>query len=347
MQVITAHQAKGLEWPIVALWDGRAGWRAYLPQLAWTVDAVSGNWALALDGLSHDPSGAALATRERELRAAERKRVAYVAATRARELLIIPEAGTPSDKTIAGTLLTHAAQAPQQRIARYERDSDGWWQRAKGVSIRPLTAARPELEEAWTSAAHTARQPYLVPSGVTRVAHARDIDGEAEDPRVLLGVVPRVGRHGPIFGSAVHRALQLLLTRPISAEVATQRAALEHALPDHFDVALADVGRAHTALRDAGLLEYALRLEYPIAGALQPETLLTGYLDLLAASASELVIVDFKTDPPPTAAVENAYPAYVSQVRTYQQLLEATALAHERRVRAALLFTADGTLRWV
>ena len=347
VQVITAHQAKGLEWPIVALWDGRASWRAYLPQLAWTVDAVSGSWALALDGLSHDPSATELATRERDLRAAERRRVAYVAATRARELLIIPEAGEPSDRTIAGALLTHTAEAPQQRIARYERDGDGWWQRAKGVSMRPLTAARPGLEEAWTSAAHAALQPYLVPSGVTRVAHARDVEGEAEDPRILLDVVPRVGRHGPIFGSAVHRALQLLLTRPISAEVAMQRAALEHGLPDHFDVALADVRRAHAALHHAGLLEYALRLEYPIAGTLQPETLLTGYLDLLAASANELVIVDFKTDPPPMAAIENAYPGYVSQVRTYQQLIEATALAAQRRVRAALLFTADGALHFV
>lgn len=103
----------------------------------------------------------------------------------------------------------------------------------------------------------------------------------------------------------------------------------------------------HIALRDAGLLEYALRLEYPIAGALQPETLLTGYLDLLAASASELVIVDFKTDPPPSAAVGITYPGYVSQVRTYQQLIEATALADQRRVRGALLFTADGALHWV
>jgi ATP-dependent helicase/nuclease subunit A len=347
VQVITAHQAKGLEWPIVAFWDGRAGWRAFLPQVSLTVDAVSGGWALQLDGLEHDPSGAALQKRERELLAAERKRVAYVAATRARELFIVPEAGEPSDRSIAGTLLRHAAEAPQLRVARYERDGEGWWQNAHGVSTRPIAPARAELQAAWASAVAAARQPYRVPSGVTSAAHQRDIEGAAEAPRELRGVSPRLGRHGPIFGSTVHRALQLLLMKQLSAEDATRRAAVEHALPEHHDIALGDVQRTRAALRGAGLLEHTLRLEYPIAGSLQPETLLTGYLDLLAASANELVIIDFKTDPPPTAAVQHAYPEYVAQVRTYQQLLEATAQADDRRVRAALLFTASGALHWI
>jgi ATP-dependent exoDNAse (exonuclease V) beta subunit len=347
VQVITAHQAKGLEWPIVAFWDGRAGWRAFLPQVSLTVDAVSGGWALQLFGLEHDPSGAALQKRESELLAAERKRVAYVAATRAREVFIVPEAGAPSERSIAGTLLRHAADAPQLRVARYERDAAGWWQEARRVSMRPIAPARTDLQGAWASALTAARRPYLVPSGVTSVAHKRDIEGEPEAPRELVGVLPRVGRHGPIFGSTVHRALQLLLTKRLGAEEATRRAALEHALPEHHDLALGDVHRTHAALRDAGLLEHTLRLEYPIAGALRPEQLLTGYLDLLAASNSELVVVDFKTDVPPTAAVEHSYPEYVAQVRTYRQLLEATALARDRRVRGALLFTASGALHWI
>lgn len=347
VQIITAHQAKGLEWPIVALWDGRAGWRAFLPQVALSIDAVSGRWALELDGLKHAQSGEPLHDRERELRAAERRRVAYVAATRAREILIIPEAGEPSEKTIPGTLLMHTQDVPSQRVERYERDGDGWWQNAKSVSMRPIAPARADLGEAWASATHAALQPFLVPSGVTSVAHARDIEGEAEDPRVLLGVVPRVGRHGPIFGSTVHRALQLLLTKHLSPEEATRRAALEHVLPEHVDMALEDVRRADAALRDAGLLQHTLRLEYPIAGALDHEALLTGYIDLLAMSTTEFVIVDFKTDAPPHGAVERAYPGYVAQVRTYQRLLEGTSLAAQRRIRAALLFTADGTVHWV
>ena len=52
VQVITAHQAKGLEWPIVALWDGRAVLRGYLPRVALRIDPLSGRWAVRLDGLA-------------------------------------------------------------------------------------------------------------------------------------------------------------------------------------------------------------------------------------------------------------------------------------------------------
>ncbi|MET0388239.1 MAG: UvrD-helicase domain-containing protein [Polyangiales bacterium] len=347
VQVITTHQAKGLEWPIVALWDGRASWRAFLPQVAWKVDAVSGSWALELDGLSYDPSDRQLQDRERGLREKERRRVAYVAATRARELLIIPRAGTPSTSTIAGALLLGAAGQTHHAVPAYRSDAPGWWQSASGVSMRPSAPARRDLREAWSRARERAFEPRLVPAGVTSVAHARDVEADGGDERPPRDPLPREGRFGPLFGSTVHRALQLLLTRPLEPDAASRRAANETALPEHREQVLADVQRTHATLSAAGLLGFPRQLEYPIAGSLEPTSLLTGYLDLLIAMPQALCIIDFKTDAAPRGDVERLYPGYVEQVRTYRRLLESSTFTQGRDVRAALLFTADGTLHWV
>ena len=63
---------------------------------------------------------------------------------------------------------------------------------------------------------------------------------------------------------------------------------------------------------------------------------------LVIARPDELVVVDFKSDAPPTADVSITHAAYVQQVRSYARLLGGPL-----PTRAALLFTADGHLRWV
>jgi len=89
-----------------------------------------------------------------------------------------------------------------------------------------------------------------------------------------------------------------------------------------------------------------LRLEYPVAAA-RDTVLLSGYVDLLAERDGELVVLDFKTDTPPEGDVAAFHPAYVAQVRSYQRLLVELGLAAEGRIRAGLLYTADGAVRWV
>lgn len=75
--------------------------------------------------------------------------------------------------------------------------------------------------------------------------------------------------------------------------------------------------------------------------------LLSGYIDLVVATAEQLDVIDLKTDAAPTDSLENAYPEYVSQIRIYSWLLETAGVVGDRRVRGGLLFTADGIIRWV
>jgi ATP-dependent exoDNAse (exonuclease V) beta subunit len=158
----------------------------------------------------------------------------------------------------------------------------------------------------------------------------------------------REGRHGPVFGARVHRALELLLKRRVEgAEGAVRQAAEEVGLQVQLGLALGDVVRAQEVLRAAGLLQHPRRLEYPVAGSLEPHALVSGYIDLLIASPDGLMVIDFKTDAPPRGDLLLGYPGYVAQVRAYGRLLEQSGMAEAGAVRAALLFTAESELRWV
>jgi ATP-dependent exoDNAse (exonuclease V) beta subunit len=90
VRIMTVHKAKGLEFPVVILADITAGIAAWNPG-RW-VDAERGLCALRLGGwqpwdlLDHEDDELA---RDR----AEGVRIAYVAATRARDLLVVPAIG--------------------------------------------------------------------------------------------------------------------------------------------------------------------------------------------------------------------------------------------------------------
>jgi ATP-dependent helicase/nuclease subunit A len=160
---------------------------------------------------------------------------------------------------------------------------------------------------------------------------------------------PREGRFGPLFGSAVHQAIGLLLRDPaLGPAEAVRRAATLVELTEHLDEAVADVGRAWQALHAEGLARRPgadLQLEYPGAAPGPDGTLLMGYVDLVAATADRLDVLDFKTDAPPAGPVQTAYPEYVAQVSLYGRLLPG--ISGTRPLRLGLLFTADGGIRWV
>ncbi len=96
VRVMTIHQAKGLEFPVVALWDSRAPLRARSDSGALRIDRHGRGWQLALKGLTwEEPAGLDLKERELRYRHAERRRLIYVASTRARDLLILPKLRDP------------------------------------------------------------------------------------------------------------------------------------------------------------------------------------------------------------------------------------------------------------
>ena len=83
------------------------------------------------------------------------------------------------------------------------------------------------------------------------------------------------------------------------------------------------------------------RAEVSIAGRLErpgrPPALVSGQIDRLAVTQSEVLIVDYKTNYAPPGDTAGAPPGYVSQLALYRAVLQK--LYPQLPVRAALLWT--------
>lgn len=356
VQVMTVHQAKGLEFPVVILWDGKGQWDTRLDTGPWKMERNRRGWLMTLNGLAwEEPAGLNLRETERAYLDAERCRVVYVAATRARDLLVIPRAGTVAPgKIIAADLLHDADPGLMVELECY-REGVGaiWASTVSEVAVVPPGDAGPlesEVSVRWRTATAEAARARFRPASVSGEADAARRDRAIEEVG-RVAAKQRAGRFGSLFGDVVHRAIGLVLRNGGLAPVeAVGRAAQNVGLDEHLDDAVADVARALETLGSEGLVRpigAELRLEYPVAGPWQGGSLLSGYVDLVGATSYRLDVIDFKTDASPAGPVEEAYPEYAAQVRIYGGLLEAAGLCGDRELRCGLLFTADGVIRWV
>jgi len=350
VQILTIHQAKGLEFPVVVWWDARAEMTPRRLAAQWFVERTGSAWAMRLDQLEWaEPEESDFLDREQAYQDAERRRLVYVAATRARDLLVLPVTGRSQvTRALAGdekapAVAVHEAWTDEARPEWAKEVRPPAERRAR---VAEALAAR--VEAAWSAAAEESGRPRFAPRGVSTEAH-RVVESEAEGEAGARWK-EREGRFGRLFGDTVHLAIGIALREPaLGAAGAVERAARETRLVGHQAEASADVARALAALEREGLRRAPgpdLRLEYPVAAA-RDGTLLLGYIDLVASGEGGAVVVDFKTDAPPAGEVRQTHPDYVEQVRTYARMLVELGIAAEGKVRPGLLFTADGVVRWV
>ncbi len=355
VQILTVHQAKGLEFPVVVIWDGQGLWAPPPGNAPWRMERDGRGWMMDLAGLTwEEPAGLGIRKTEIDYQRAERERVAYVAATRARDLLIVPKAGDlKPGRFVCSDLL---ADAPAHLVHELEPYFDGHepaWATQKPSAIQiPRDGATVEQATAawWTAASAESARPRFCPASVSGETRSTPIDDteEVADPALAK---PREGRFGSLFGTTVHHAIELVLRdSTLKPEEAAHRAAQRFGLQDHLPEYMADVTRTLDSLRTEGLarpLGPTLQVEYPVAAAWEGGQLLGGYIDLVSATDGRLDVLDFKTDSPPPGPVEQTYPEYAGQVKTYGHLLEITGALGAHQLRCGLLFTADGGIRWV
>ncbi len=356
VQVMTVHQAKGLEFPVVVIWDGKGQWDARLQASPWRMERDGRGWMINLDGLSwEEPAELGIRETEQTYLDSERRRVAYVAATRARDLLIIPKAGSVSPgKLVCGDFL---ADAPASLVQTAEEYIDGaapaWSRQLKAIDRKaPGDGSKLEKQvvERWKKVSVEAARPRFCPVSVSALARVSS-DSEKEEALGTMPLKDREGRFGGIFGSVVHYAIGMVLRdERVAAQEAVDRGAKLYGLTEHLEEAVSDVARALEALRTAGFggpLGPSLQLEYPVAGQWSDGQLVNGYIDLVAVNDGQVTVIDFKTDTPPPSPAGQTYPNYAAQVRTYAKLLESAGVLKDRDLRCGLLFTADGSILWV
>ena len=347
VRLMTIHKAKGLEFPVVVLADGQRKLSSQTP--IGISDRVTGELALRI-GKARTGNWERLKEWERPRGEAEEIRLLYVAATRARDHLVLPLYPRADRGDFLGRLVDGEGEqvevvdpAPYDLQARPVR--------AFRKAFATLAEAAPDpravaAADAWASArakqiAAGARGPRF--RNPSRLAHAGQESGQQE---LAFG-----RRDGARVGSLVHAVLQRIdLADPSGLD------AVVRGLADAAAVAGAGVEQACDLARRALAMPVLARAraaetchrEVPFTWPVG-EGAVEGVIDLVFRERGRLVIVDYKTDDVrPGRALDERVAGYRGQAVIYAAALEAITgesvkevvlaflrLGVEKRLRAA------------
>lgn len=333
--LFTMHAAKGLEWPIVIPVNTMTGVMA--PDSA-VIDRQTDTFYCPVLGVAPDGYEAARQAEKDELDR-ERVRLWYVAATRARELLVLPRLDTtPSKSAWIGLVDLSLAELPGLDLSHLPADVATAANGAANTQTRAIFAT-----EAEAITERQARLIWLAPSrdentagAVLQEEEAGIWTGSADDqPAELQSAVLVQGSRER--GLILHKLMEEVLTRETNeakAALADRATILIRAL-GRFPVAdpatglsaeeLAGCVVQTLALPQIAALRPALLAEFPVYAAHaddRMETATTGIADALTLTSEgrPAVVVDWKSDVAPDPQTLDHYRA---QVRAYLDMTGA------------------------
>jgi len=330
VRILTVHASKGLEFPIVILAGfnstsrgGRPG-----PRVLWGSDGRP-EVQLGSENARFQTSGfEQLTAVEQRLDEYEKVRLLYVAATRARDHLIVSVHHKSGTQCAASTLEALCEGVPTL------------WTKAKIPSLPPKPPSdvssyeyndSPEqrahwLEERESRIASLSRAPVYAATAISRELTASEDPNLKKDAPVEEIPPWRRGRAGTSMGRAVHAVLQSidLATGEGLAGVAAAQAAAE-GISDRAE----EIEGAVRATLDSPTVKEAVSsgrywrevyVAAPVDGAL-----VEGFIDLLYETPEGFVIVDYKTDRVPSEAeLDAALHRYRLQGAAYALALTET-----------------------
>ena len=341
IELVTMHSAKGLEWPVVIPVNTATLRRPPEPFVHRPSDDTL-HWLI---GEVAPPDLQLAMMAEDESLAREQERLLYVACTRARDLLVLPELPGAAASSWARKIdLAHAAlpsfeivKLPPATAARHRADAPN-----------PQTAERFEAEAAEISQ-RTTRLTWLRPSD-------HDLDRMPVDEAVAIDMSDALESElpvgaGRIGGLLLHKLMEEILTGEVEetqAALASRAETLmrelvidapsQAVLPDRSEIAA-------TALKTMRLPEIAalrpgLIPEMTLFGISEDgtaQTALSGRADAIAFEEGQpSVVLDWKSDITPSPEDVRLHAA---QLRHYLGAAGAR--------RGALVYMTPGTLHWV
>jgi ATP-dependent helicase/nuclease subunit A len=349
VRLMNLHRAKGLEAPIVILAElsawrkpdprrhvarGAAGSRGWFTAGYWMrPDDRAPQWAVS----AVPPDWDARRAEEGAFEEAERTRLLYVAATRARDTLVVslredkPEAGAWAPLRFGLKALPAAVAEPRASAP---------------AKTPPLAAALPDAREQIAEGRLRAAIPSFAVTPVTKIA-------KKEGPRAPSAAEEA---HGTAWGRVMHQLLEAAMRAPgLELRPFARNLLREEELgPELLDEALrvaASVtssplwARAEKAKRRYVEAPFAMMVpsaELGVSGGPE-ETLLKGAIDLVFEEEGVWHIVDWKSDVVgDNLAALAAH--YAPQVEHYRKAWEALT---KQRAVAGLYFMDNGHLEWL
>jgi ATP-dependent exoDNAse (exonuclease V) beta subunit len=337
VRILTVHGAKGLEFPVVVLAGLGVADRNVTPMVLWDRDGcpqlqIGPRERPSYPSFRYRSAGYdALFDHEQAAAEAEQIRLLYVAATRARDHLIVSTHHRATSSPKPGS---HAARL----LAPLEAAPDLWLRapEAGPPLLAGPAAAGPEPADADDGVFWAEQRARLIDAGRRRpVAAATALATEAAaDPNLQKDDVEaerpayRRGRGGTAVGRAVHAVLQTVdLATGAGLEATARAQALAEGVPEREAEirALAASALESPVVRTAVERGDARWREVPVA-AMVDGVLVEGFVDLLLDTPDGLVVVDYKTDQVPSdAELDAAVARYSVQGAAYAIALE-TAL---------------------
>lgn len=334
VRLMTIHKAKGLEAPIVVLYDGTDNARPIINSVPlWEENRI----AIGFRRGCQPPGWEAIRNADEQRARAELTRLLYVACTRARDLLVIP---VPPEGVLSGDFWKPLVQRLPDRsdddVCVLDAETLALPEvRGPAIDLRELANAEggDAIATRWEAARRAvleaaAVRPF-VPISATRAA-AREAPPAVE---------VRAGSEGRAFGALVHRIMEWL---PLDAPQGAM--AMAEALAPSFGLDGAAAARAAQSVARAlalPVMDRARRAtnlyrELPVWLPQEGE-LIEGVIDLVFEEDGAFILVDYKTDGTPEDRALDQAAHHAPQLRLYARAL---TLATGTSVRERLvLFT--------
>lgn len=364
VRIMTVHAAKGLEFGMVVLSGMTARPRNVTGvQLLWP--EVGGYEVRLGSGVQTNDFETAKPLDE-QMDDLERRRLLYVAATRARDHLAVSlHRAANAVQTSARVLVDGGAlDAPGAaafvstgaRVAAPLASDVVPWNGTDASWRESVAAAR--TRSAAVAARSASGLEGTEPEAYGEIAvYIAAQDDESADVAAGLAKGARdlelppwlKGRYGTMIGRAAHGVLQTVaLDGSASADEFDAVVAAQCASEGVTEFAGVVAGYARSALASRAVGE-ASRLDHWrelfVASVEDDGTVLEGFMDLVCRDADgALTIIDYKTDAIPASAVTARVAYYAPQLHAYERALAAATRAP---VRSVLLFVrADGSPAW-